>query len=123
MWSVLAAGCAQLPSDLDELRRSAEEGVDRLQEVTDGRPGSDQAGDTEGFCLVLTRTVTAIESGARTTAREAAEELLARAPEAIEDDATRLVEELRARDTGEVADDDVRDAAERLRDAADEVCG
>lgn len=120
--AVLVGACAEVPTDLDELRQSAERGVEQLREQTDGLLERDAAGGTQAFCLVVTRAVTAIESGAGTTAREAAEELLARAPGELQAEAEQLVEEIRARGGEDLDDQTVRDAAEDLRRAADDWC-
>lgn len=120
------AACAEVPRDLDEVRRSAEEGADRLRSVAeDLRNGADaEQLDDERFCLALTRALTAIESGTDGPAREAAEELLARSPEQVRDEAAELVSELRARrdDGSAVTEDAVVEAGERLRREAEAVC-
>lgn len=121
--SVVALGCSELPTNLDEARDGAEAGVDRIRDVIDGGAVDPEAllGE-ERFCLALTRTVNAIESGAPATAREAAEEVLARAPEDATDQARELAQRLREME-GSVDDEQARELAESLRETAAERCG
>jgi DNA-binding GntR family transcriptional regulator len=121
--SVVTLGCSELPVSMDEAREGAEAGVDRLREaITDGELDPDAVLSDERFCLALTRTINAIESDAPATAREAAEEVLARAPEGTTDQARELTERLRATE-GSVDDDEARELADSLRRTADEQCG
>jgi hypothetical protein len=121
--SVVALGCSELPTSFDEARDSAEAGVDRIRDaVTDGDLDPEAILADERFCLALTRTINAIESDAPATAREAAEEVLARAPPDATDDARELTERLRELE-GSVEDDEARELAETLRRNADERCG
>jgi len=121
--SVVALGCAELPSSLDEARDSAEAGVDRLRDVmADDEFDPDGVLAEERFCLALTRAVNAIESDAPATAREAAEEVLARAPPDATDDARDLAERLRELE-GSVEDDEAKQLAETLRERSADRCG
>lgn len=106
--AVTSAGCGVVLDRVDDLRDSAEQATDRVR-----------------FCLALTRTVRAIESGSPDTAAEAAEEALATAPSDIADDAQQVVEALRrARDgqDGALNDPGVREAAQRLEQRARALC-
>lgn len=120
--SVVALGCAELPTDLDDARDEAAAGVGRIRDAIEGGEADPEAllGE-ERFCFALTRTINAIESGAPATAREAAEEVLARAPADATDDARRLTERLRELE-GSPADDEARDLAESLRRTAADRC-
>lgn len=121
--SVVALGCSELPTNLDEARGGAEAGVDRIRDaIEEGDVDPDALLGDQRFCLALTRTVNAIESGAPATAREAAEEVLARAPEDATDQARELAQRLREME-GSVDDDQARELAESLRETAAERCG
>lgn len=106
----LASGCA---------------GVDtQVVEPTDHQ-GSD--GERVRFCLSLGRALNAIEAdGTTPTARDAAEEALARAPEELTAPATTVVDHLQRAHDGEEAvlsSPRLRDAVEALRDGAERMCG
>lgn len=111
--AVVATACSGVQDDLedrfDELRGSASEVADRTQ-----------------FCFAVTRALAAVEGGASPEqAREAAEEVLAQAPEELRDDATFVAERLEVaaeEDDRSVLDDDFRAAADRLRDDTRELC-
>jgi hypothetical protein len=121
--SVVALGCSELPTSLDEAREGAEAGVDRIRDaIEDGDVDPEALLGEERFCLALTRTINAIESDAPATAREAAEEVLARAPQDVTDEARELAERLRDME-GSVEDDEARELAESLRRTAADRCG
>ncbi|MFP4311453.1 MAG: hypothetical protein ACLFS9_05650 [Nitriliruptoraceae bacterium] len=126
----LLAGCAAPTTELvEQARDEVETGLAGVRgEVEAGlAEARDQVeGLTEDarFCLAVTRTVAAIESGSPTTAQEAAEEVLAQAPEELVGPADQVVEEVR-RTLGEGGDlraEAVREAAQRLLTAAAERC-
>lgn len=80
--------------------------------------------DDARFCLAVTRAVTAIESGSPATAEEAAEEVLAQAPDELTEEARGVVDELRRVRDG---DADLRGAGlsaavDQLREAAAPRC-
>ena len=93
-------GCTDLDTRADELRTQTEELTDRAR-----------------FCLAITRATTAIESGSPATAREAADEVLAQAPDDLEPQAREVVELLSV--AAAEGDADLRDPA--LQAAADEL--
>lgn len=103
-----SVGCGDVLDRVDELRGDAEQVTDRAR-----------------FCLALTRTIAAIESGSPDTAAEAAEEALATAPTDITEDARLVVEGVRqSLDGGDDALDDpaLHDAADRLQQRTRELC-
>ncbi len=104
----LLSGCAELDTRVDELRTETEELTDRAR-----------------FCLAITRATTAIESGSPATAQEAADEVLAQAPDDLEPQARQVVDLLSvaiAEDDAELRDPALRAAAEELRARTVELC-
>jgi hypothetical protein len=96
----------------------AQDGLDRARDAVD------DLSDEARFCLAITRTVAAIESGSPATAEEAAEEVLAQAPEELVEPAREVVDELRrvlAAD-GDLRAPELGDAVDQLLDAAAERC-
>jgi hypothetical protein len=121
--SVVTLGCSELPTSLDEARDGAEAGVERIRDaIDDGEADPEAILGQQRFCLALTRTINAIESDAPATAREAAEEVLARAPADATDDARELAQRLRDIE-GSVEDEQARELAESLRETAADRCG
>jgi hypothetical protein len=105
---VLTVGCADVRDQVDDLRTGADELSDRAR-----------------FCLSVARTASAIEAGSPETAADAAEEVLAQAPDELREDAGFVAERLRAARDGDrdaLEDPEVREAAERLRDRTRELC-
>jgi hypothetical protein len=99
--------------------------ADARERVDDLRAGADELTDQARFCLSVARTVSAIETGSPETAADAAEEVLAQAPDELREDARFVADRLReARDGDREAlqDPEVREAAERLRDRTRELC-
>ncbi len=94
------SACTDLDTRVDGVRTETEELTDRAR-----------------FCLAVTRATTAIESGSPATAREAADEVLAQAPDDLEPQAREVVELLAT--AAEQGDAELRDPA--LRSAADEL--
>lgn len=106
--ATVLVGCADAEQQVGELRDEAQELTDRAR-----------------FCLAVTRTNTAIESGSPATAREAAEEVLAQAPDELITEARTVVEELRRVLDGEDADlrdPDLQAAAGQLRERTAQRC-
>jgi hypothetical protein len=106
--TVVTVGCADVRERVDDLRADADELTDRAR-----------------FCLSVARTASAIEAGSPETAADAAEEVLAQAPDELREDARFVADRLReARDGDREAleDPEVREAAERLRDRTRELC-
>jgi hypothetical protein len=104
----VTVGCADARERVDDLRADADELTDRAR-----------------FCLSVARTASAIEAGSPETAADAAEEVLAQAPDELREDARFVADRLReARDGDREAlqDPEVREAAERLRDRTRELC-
>ena len=102
------SGCAELDTRVDELRTQTEELTDRAR-----------------FCLAVTRATTAIESGSPATAREAADEVLAQAPDDLEPQARQVVDLLAvaaAEGDAELRDPALRAAADELRARTVELC-
>lgn len=101
-------GCADAEEQVDRFRAQAEELTDRAR-----------------FCLSVTRAATAIESGSPATAREAAEEVLAQAPDELMTEARTVAEELRrvlAEDDADLRDPELQAAAEQLRERTAQLC-
>ena len=100
-------GCAGVGDRVDQLRSETQELTDRAR-----------------FCLAITRAATAIESGSPATAQEAADEVLAQAPEELTAEARAVVDELRRvmDDDADLRDDELRAAAERLRARTLQLC-
>lgn len=95
------------------------------QQVEQFREQAEELTGRARFCLAVTRAATAIESGSPATAREAAEEALAQAPEELATEARAVVDELRrvlADDGTDLRDPDLRQAAEQLRERAAQPC-
>lgn len=101
-------GCADVEGQAGAVREQVEELTDQAR-----------------FCLAVTRTATAIESGSPATAREAAEEVLAQAPEQLATEARTVVEELRrvlAEGDPDLRDPELERAVEQLQQRAAEAC-
>lgn len=118
--AVVLAGCGVPGTDelLDQARSEVESGLEGARERVESLT------DDARFCLALTRAIAAIESGSPTTAQEAAEEVLAQAPEGVVSAAGQLVEELR-RTLGSGAELDSEQlgaTVEELLAAASELC-
>ncbi len=115
----LLAGCVGPGNDLlDRASGEVEEGLERARDTVE------RLSDDARFCLAVTRAVSAIESGSPDTAEEAAEEVAAQAPEGLGEQAREVVDELRRSLTegGDLRSDQLREAADRLVDAAAELC-
>ncbi|MFU8841601.1 MAG: hypothetical protein ACNA8R_12915 [Nitriliruptoraceae bacterium] len=115
----LVAACA---GPGDGLRERAVEGAqDGLERARDA---IDDLSDDARFCLAVTRTVAAIESGSPATAEEAAEEVLAQAPEGLVEPARGVVDELRRvlSNGGDLRAPELGDAVDQLLDAAADRC-
>lgn len=100
--------------------------ADAEQQAGRFREQAEELTDDARFCLAVTRATTAVESGSPTTAREAAEEVLAQAPDELATEARTVVDELRrvlADDDPDLRDPDLRAAAERLRERSAQRCG
>jgi hypothetical protein len=108
MLLVAAVGCSDVRDRVDDLRAGAGDLTERAQ-----------------FCLSVARTASAIEAGSPQTAANAAEELLAQAPDELRDDARFVADRLRAARDGDrdaLRDPEVRDAARRLQERTRELC-
>jgi hypothetical protein len=106
--TVVTVGCADVRERVDDLRADADELTDRAR-----------------FCLSVARTASAIEAGSPETAADAAEEVLAQAPDELREDARFVADRLREARDGDretLRDPEVREAAERLRDRTRELC-
>lgn len=110
---------------------SACEGVDDLSGLSDGADdlsGSvDEVTDQARFCFAITRALTGIDGGTTPEqALDAAEEVLAQAPDELRDDAElvaeTLAEAVEADDQELLEDEAFQAAAERLRDGTRERC-
>jgi hypothetical protein len=105
---VMTVGCADVRGRVDDLRAGADDLTER------GR-----------FCLSVARTASAIEGGSPETAADAAQEVLAQAPDELREDARLVADQLQAARDGDrdaLRDPEVRAAAERLRDRTRELC-
>ncbi len=106
--ATLVAGCVGLDADVEDLRGDAEERSERAR-----------------LCLSITRAVNAVESGSPDTAKDAADEVVAQAPDDLAATAGEVVDRLRAAAEGgdvSLRDVDLRAAADRLREEARELC-
>lgn len=104
----LLGGCAGLDLDVDRLRTGAVEATEQVR-----------------FCVSLARAVSTLDDVAPQTAAGTAEELLARVPASLRDDAQVVAEALHAAvdgDTSALEDPVVRAAAERLWEGTREIC-
>jgi len=109
--AAVATGCAD-----------AEQQVRRLQQAPEQ---AEELTDRARLCLAVIRATTAIESGSPTTAREAAEEVLAQVPDELATEAREMVDELQrvlADDGTDLRDPALQEAAERLRGRAEQRC-
>lgn len=114
LMAVLLASCADVGDRVDGL-------VDAADTL---RSDAGEVGDTTAFCLALIRTAAAVESGSPTTAEEAAEEALARAPDELVDatrDVTETLRDVRDRGAG-IRDEDLAAQVDRLVGVARDVC-
>lgn len=114
--ALLATACGGV-DDLTALRDQAGEVRGTISEVR----------DRAGFCFAVTRSLTAADGGTSPTqAYEAAEEVLAQAPDELRDDARTVTDALeQAAEQGDdsvLRSDEFRDAASRLRDRTRELC-
>ncbi len=106
--ATLVASCAGLDAGVGDLRGEAAE----LPE--DAR-----------LCLAIARAVSAVESASPDTAADAAEEVLAQAPDDLAAIAGEVVDHLRAAaQEGDITlrDPELREAADRLRERTRELC-
>jgi hypothetical protein len=103
----VASGCTGVDTDLLDLADD---------------PGAD--GEVARFCVSVGRALSAIaEDGTAPAARDAAEEVLARAPADLEEPARALVEHLqRAGDGAGTVSAGLDDALDALRDGAQRIC-
>jgi hypothetical protein len=86
----LVAGCAGPGNELlDRATGEVEDGLERARDTVE------RLSDDARFCLAVTRTISAIESGSPDTAEEAAAEVVAQAPEGLAEPAREVVDELR----------------------------
>jgi len=116
----LAAVLSTAVGACTDVRSQVGDGVEQV------RGDSQELSDRARFCLAITRVATAIESGSPVTAQEAAEELLAQAPEDLASEAQAVVTELRralADDGGDLRDAELREAIDQLRATTLELCG
>lgn len=106
---VLASGCAGVDSQLTGLADGPDDEAERMR-----------------FCLALGRALNAVEEdGTGSTAREAAEEALAQAPDELREPARTVVDHLRRAREGEgeaLTAGPFTDALEVLRDGARRMC-
>lgn len=115
----LVASCAGPGSELlDRAAGEVDDGLERARDAVEG------LSDDARFCLAVTRTISAIESGSPATAEEAAEEVVAQAPDDLLEPARAVADELqRALEEGDgLRSEQLRAAADRLLDAAAERC-
>jgi hypothetical protein len=99
--------------------------ADVRERVDDLRAGADDLTERGRFCLSVARTASAIEGGSPETAADAAQEVLAQAPDELREDARLVADRLQAAREGDrdaLRDPEIRDAAERLRDRTRELC-
>lgn len=113
---LLTTACAGV-DDVTALRDRADDVGDQVTEV------SDQA----RFCFAVTRALTGLDGGTSPEqAYEAAEEVLARVPDELRDDAELVARTLeRAAEDGDhstLEDEGFQAAAERLHDGTRELC-
>ena len=116
---VLAAVLSTAVGACADVRTQVGEGVERL------RDDSQELSDRARFCLAITRVTTAIESGSPATAQEAAEELLAQAPDDLTSQAQAVVTELRrvlADDRADLRDAELGEAIDQLRATTRDLC-
>lgn len=97
---------------------------DQIERAQDGAA---EVSERARFCFAVTRALTALDGGASLSeASDAAEEVLARVPDELRDDATVVAERLReaadSQDPSGLSDPEFREAAERLRDGTREQC-
>lgn len=99
-----------------------------LSERADEVSGSvEEVADQAQFCFAITRALTGVDGGTTPEqALEAAEEVLAQAPEELRDDAELVAETLGeaadADDPQRLEDEEFQAAAQRLRDGTRELC-
>jgi hypothetical protein len=97
---------------------------DQIERAQDG---ASEVAERARFCFAVTRTLTSLDGGASLAeASDAAEEVLAQAPEELRADATIVADRLReaadSEDPSGLSDPEFREAAERLRDGTRELC-
>ena len=116
---VLAAVLSTAVGACADVRTQVGDGVEQL------RGDSQELSDRARFCLAITRVATAIESGSPATAQEAAEELLAQAPDDLSSQAQAVVTELRrvlADDGADLRDAELGEAVDQLRATTLDLC-
>jgi hypothetical protein len=116
---ILTAVLAAAAGACADVRSQVSDGVEQLRGETQ------ELSDRARFCLAVTRVATAIESGSPATAQEAAEELLAQAPDDLAADTQAVVTELRrvlADDEADLRDAELRAAIDRLSARTLELC-
>lgn len=105
---VLGGACSGLQERVDDVRGTATDLTERAR-----------------FCLSVTRAATALEDGNYQTAADAAQEVLAQAPEELRGDARKLAEAAEAVRDGDhsvLEDPSVVSAADRLREDTRAMC-
>ncbi len=90
--------------------------------VDDAGGGAAELSERARFCIAVARTVSAIESGSPATARQAAEELYAQAPDELRDDIAVVIEAVEAGDAAALDEPRVAAAASRLRAETEGRC-
>jgi hypothetical protein len=113
------AACADVRERVEDVTATAR---DRIEDVSDD---AQEAVDHTRFCLDVARAASAIEGGSPETAADAAQEILAQAPDELRNDATWLAERLRGseRELAEaLKDPQVQVTIDRLRDQTRELC-
>lgn len=113
------AACADVRDRVEDVTASAR---DRVEDVTSG---AQDATDRTRFCLDVARAASAIEGGSPETAADAAQEILAQAPDELRNDATWLAERLRGTDqelAEALEDPQVQVTIERLQEQTRELC-
>jgi hypothetical protein len=115
----LVVACAGPGSGVGQ--RAADTARDGLETA---RSALDSLSDDARFCLAVTRAVTAIEAGSPVTAEEAAEEVLAQAPDELAEEARDVVDELRRvlDDDADLRASELSEAVDRLQDASAPRC-
>jgi hypothetical protein len=113
------AACADVRERVEDVTTSAR---DRVEDATSG---AQDVADRTRFCLDVARAASAIEGGSPETAADAAQEILAQAPEELRSDATWLAERLRGSEqelAEALRDPQVQVTIDRLREQTRELC-
>lgn len=104
------------------------DGIDALRDRAGDVGGQvSEVADRASFCFAVTRSLAGLDGGTSPEqAYEAAEEVLAQAPDELRADARRVTDALETAaedgDTAALEGDEFRAAAERLRDGTRELC-